>query len=136
MAQNQSPIYTLVPHSAISAAITSANTAMDGTGTVTALFTAGSNGSYVSLVIIRALGTNVATAIRIFLNNGSTNATAGNNALVRELSLPATTASNTAALPSFEIPLGFAISPNYVLNATIGTAVSAGVVCVAVGGDY
>jgi len=136
MAANTSPVFTLTPHTAIGASMTAANTAMDGTGTVTALFTAGANGSYVRKVIVRAQGTNVATVLRVFLNNGGANSTATNNALIAELSIPATTASNTAAQPSFEIPVEMAIPASYVLNATIGTAVAAGVIATTVGGDY
>ena len=136
MAANTAPIYTAVPVSSIGTTLTTANNAMDGTGTVVAVFTAGANGSYVSKIIARAQGSNTATVLRIFLNNGSTNTTASNNALIAELSMPTTTASATSALPSFEIPLGFAIGASYVLNACLGTTVAAGVICTGVGGNY
>ena len=136
MAANTAPIFTLTPHSAVGASITAANTAMDGTGTVQTGFTAGANGSYIRKVIVRAQGSNVATVFRVFLNNGGSNTVATNNALIAELSLPITTASNSVALPSFEIPLEFAVPASYALLFTIGTAVAAGVIPVTVGGDY
>jgi len=136
VAANTSPIYTLTPQSSFGTSITTANTNMDGTGTQVTLFTAGTNGAYVSKVIVRAQGSNTATVLRIFLNNGSDHTTASNNALIAELSMPTTTASNTVALPSFEIPLGFAITGGYLLNAAIGTTVSAGVICTVIAGNY
>jgi hypothetical protein len=109
---------------------------MDGTGTVLTVLTAGANGSYVSKLIVRALGTNVATVVRVFVNNGLTNGTAANNALIGELSIPATTASTSQAQPSFEIPVGFAIPASYLINVTIGTTVSAGLIVTASAGNY
>jgi hypothetical protein len=136
MAANTQPVFTLTPHTAIGASITSANTATDGTGTVQTMFTAGASGSYVKKVVVRALGSNAASVFRVFLNNGGSNTTATNNALIAELSMPVTTASNSVALPSFEIPLEFAMPASYTLLATIGTAVSGGVIPTVIGGDY
>ncbi len=117
--------------------ITAANTAMDGTGTVNTVFTAdATNGSYVNKLIVRGLGTNVTTVMRVFINNGSTNATASNNALIGEINIPATTASNTAALNAVELPLNIVLAPGYKINVTLGTAVAAGVTVTAVGGNY
>lgn len=139
MAANTIPVYTVVPAIQWCTAVTAANTAMDGTGTVTTVFTssgANSAGSYLRRMIIRAAGTNVATVIRLFVNNGSTNTTAANNVLLNELSLPATTATNSAALPTFEIPLEFALPNSYKINITLGTAVAAGYVAAILAGDY
>src|ERR1700722_3493077 len=85
---NTSPIYTLTPTIAWSGAVTAANSALDGTGTVYGICTAGSNGAYVQRIRIKALGTNIATVMRIFINNGSASSTATNNVLYGELSLP------------------------------------------------
>ena len=61
---------------------------MDGTGTVTTVFTAGSNGSYVQRIVARPAGTNVASVLRVFINNGSASSTNTNNVLFTEVSLP------------------------------------------------
>jgi hypothetical protein len=83
------------------------------------------------------IGSNVATVLRLFINNGSTNATAGNNALYKEYSLPATTLSETAQMASdIEIPLDLFLPSGYKINATIGTTVAAGWSLVALAGDY
>jgi hypothetical protein len=138
MSANTSPIFSkLGDIQWAPAPITAANTAKDGTGTVATAFTAdATNGGFVQKLIARPLGTNVATVLRVFLNNGSTNATAANNALIAEMTLPATTLSEVAAQPDFILPLNLAIPPGYKLNCTIGTAVAAGHQVTAFGGAY
>lgn len=137
MPANTSPIFSLTPvNSWGTTAITTANTAKDGTGTVLTVYTAGANGSYVQRVRFRPSGTAVQTVARLFINNGSTNATAANNILFDEITLSAITLSETAAQPSFEIPLNFALPAGYKLNITIGTTVAAGWYVSAIGGDY
>lgn len=124
--------------------ISGANTAMDGTGTVVTVFTAdATNGGRVERLRIQPLGTNVATVLRVFMNNGSTNATAGNNSLVAEITLPATTASNVAALTPQDLPnamelfaFPLVLPPGYKLNIAIGTAIAAGIAVTALGGSY
>lgn len=118
-------------------ALTTANTAKDGTGTVLTVFTAdATNGGYVHSIRFRPAGTNIATVARVFWNNGSTNATAANNILRDEITLAATTLSEVAALALYEIPLGYAMQPGYKLNVTLGTTVAAGYYVSVVGGSY
>lgn len=141
MAANIAPIFSALGSLQwTSSFLTTANTAMDGTGTVVTIATgnaAGNNaGGFIQKLIIRAVGTNVASVMRIFLNNGSTNATAGNNALIAEITLPAVTVSQTAAMAPIDYPLNFVLPAGYKLNATIGTTVAAGYVITAVGGQY
>ena len=137
MPANTSPIFSLTPKTSWgTTAITTANTAKDGTGTVLSVYTAGSNGSYVQRVRFRPSGTSVQTVARLFINNGSTNATAANNILFDEITLSAITISETSAQPSFEIPMNFALPAGYVLNVTIGTTVAAGWYVSTIGGDY
>lgn len=138
MPANTTPIFPLTP--AIhwgAAAITAANTAKDGTGTVTTVFTAGAvDGSRVDYIKSRALGSNVATVLRIFVNNGLTNATPANNVLFMERTIPATTLSETAEIADIYIPLDISLPAGFRLNVTIGTAVAAGLMVSAVGGHY
>jgi len=131
------PIYSRVADIQWGAPLTTANTAMDGTGTVTTVFTAdATNGGFVQKLRLRAAGSNVATVMRIFVNNGSTNATPGNNTLYDEISLPITTAAAAAATSGFEVPLGFALPPGYKINVTLGTTVAGGWVPTIIGGKY
>ena len=114
-----------------------ANTTKDLTlGTNYLVFTASTNGGYVQRLRFRALGTNVATVARVFINNGSTNATQVNNVLWDEVSLPATTVSETSALATYEVPLNFALPAGYRLYVTLGTGVAAGYSITCIGGKY
>lgn len=136
MAANQKPIFPSAPKAQITTKLTTANTAKDGTGTVVTLGTAGANGAFVGTIEALPLGTNVASVLRVFLNNGSTNATATNNSLKEEISLPATTINEAAGQTKIVITCNYAIPAGYVLNATIGTTVAAGWQVTALMGDY
>ena len=116
---------------------TTANTAKDGTGTVLNVFTADTtNGGFVQRIRFRAAGTNTGTVARVFINNGLTNATPANNILYDEITLAATTLSETSALAVYELPLNFALPPGYKLNVTLGTTVAAGYFVSVIGGKY
>lgn len=129
--------FAATPKLYIGGALTAANTALDGTGATgrTQVFEGGVNGSVLDKVIVRHKGTNVQTVVRIFINNGSTPETAGNNSLVAEKTIAANTLSQTAESTHFEIPLNLPIPAGYDVYATIGTAVSAGLQFTGVGGD-
>lgn len=135
---NNSPIYTKNGRVNWGAAvITAANTAKDGTGTVDTIFTAdATNGSFVQKIKFRPAGTNIQTVARIFINNGSTNATAANNILYDEVTLPATILSETGAINGPELYFNIALPAGYKINVTLGTAVAAGYYASVVGGDY
>lgn len=136
-APNTLSLYSRVGDIQWAAAILTANTAMDGTGTVATAFTAdATNGGFVQRLRLKSIGTNIATVARIFINNGLTNATPANNTLLDEITLPATTASATLATATFEVPLGFALPPGYKINVVLGTTVAAGWVPTVVGGKY
>ena len=146
MAVNTQPIYTGTPdiqwgsadgNAGAAGPLKTANTAMDGTGTVLTVFTADAvNGGFVRSVRCCAAGTNIATVIRIFINNGSTNATIANNVLVAQMTLNAVTAAAAAATTDQEFPLGFALPLGYKINVTLGTTVAAGWSVSVVGGKY
>ena len=144
MAANTIPIYTKLGQIGFSSiTLTTANTAKDGTGTTALLFTAGADGARVERIRARALGTNVATVLRIFINNGSDPAVAANNILYAEKTIAATTLSETAELALNELPtttdttaFPIVLPPSYRLYCTIGTTISAGIRVMAIGGTY
>ncbi len=146
MALNNNPIFTGTPdiqwgavdgNGGSAGGLKTANTAKDGTGTVLTVFTAdGTNGGFLQKLRIRALGSNVATVLRVFINNGSTNATVANNTLYDEITLPATTLIETAALNPVELQMNTALPAGYKINVTLGTTISAGVMVTGVGGKY
>jgi len=138
MAANTTPIFTLSSHIGWGGGITTANATMDlTTGTVYPIFTGGTNGSYVQKIRFRHTGSNAsATVARVWINNGSTTTTAANNVLWDEITLATNTLSQTAASVNYELPLNFAIPPNYVIYVTIGTAAAGGIDATVIGGDY
>ena len=122
------------------AILSTANTAKDGTGSVAIIFTGqtagNAAGNFVQRLIARPLGTNVATVLRVFINNGSANTTAANNNLIAEVTLPATALSETSAQPDYVLPLNFVLPAGYKINCTLGTAVAAGFAVSVIGGEY
>lgn len=135
---NINPIYPGGPQIEWTPAfVTAANTAKDGTGTVDTVFTADATyGSYLKEIKFRAVGTNIQTVARIFLNNGDKNATASNNSLMYEITLAATTLSETQNQNDFVLGLDLPIPKGYKINITLGTAVAAGYQVTGIGGSY
>lgn len=137
MPANLDPIYSRVGSVQWTPNVTAANTAMDGTGTVNTIWTAdATNGGYLQYIKCKALGTNVQTVARFFINNGGANSTAANNVLFGELTLGTTTASNNASNQEYSYPVNIALPPGYKINVAIGTAVAAGWEFCGVGGAY
>lgn len=136
MSANTSPIFLLTPKNSYATTGTNANTALDGTGTVVTVYTAGANGSKVEDVILQHMGTNVSTVVRFFVNNGSTNATATNNALVHEETMAANSLVQNASSTSVVWRANLILGAGYKLNVTIGSAIAAGIMTTCVGGDY
>ena len=138
MAGNSTPIYSKVADWQWIGPVLTANTSKDLTaGTSYLAFTAdATNGGYVKKLRIRHLGTNVATVMRVFINNGSTIVTATNNILFDEIGIAANTVSETSASTVYELPINEALAPGYKIYVTIGTAVAAGLAVTAVAGKY
>jgi hypothetical protein len=144
VAANTVPIYSKAGQIEWAPAeLKTANTAMDGTGTVATIFTAGADGGRVERVRCKANGTNVATVLRLFINNGGANTTAANNNLYAEKTIAATTASAVAALLTNELPdtvdttaFPIVLPAGYKLLATIGTTIASGIQVTAVGSSY
>lgn len=140
MAKNTDPRYTIKgnPGSANSTTMapTLTTAAADFTG-ISAnnllVFTADTtNGSRLVGIHFEAIGTNTQSVARIYINNGSTNTTAANNSLVGQITLPATTTSNTVAVLSadFIFPGGYVDLPEagspWRIYVGLGTTVAAG----------
>jgi hypothetical protein len=143
MATNTIPIYSKAGQISWSGLIQTANTAKDGTGSATVIFTAGVDGARVERIRARAAGTNVATVLRIFINNGSNAEVAANNVLYAEATLAATTLSEVALITLVEFPnttdttaLPIVLPAGYKILATIGMTVAAGYYLTAVGSTY
>lgn len=145
MPANTSPIYSITGDTQSVAQNNSglvvgptANTALDGSGTLYKLFTAGANGSYVQKIRFRPVGSPAATVCRVFISS-STTTSATNTWLYDEITLPAVTLSQTAATSVFELPMNFALPASYLLYVTFGTSTGSagtGYSVVAIAGDY
>lgn len=108
------------------------------TATDTALiFTAGANGSQLSTLRVRfsqtastaPSGSTTASVIRVWLNNGSTNATAANNLYYDDVALPVTLYSSTASMATYTIdfkglviPAGWKVYAGLVSTLTLANA--------------
>lgn len=137
MASNTSPVFVSGPKISWSGSMTTADTDTSmATGTSYLVYTAGANGSKVETVNIWHLGTNVSTVVRFFVNNGSSTGTAANNALVQEFTMAANSVSQNAASVPVVWAANLYLGSGYKLYATLGTAVSAGIMAAAQGGDY
>jgi hypothetical protein len=138
MAANTAPIFTLAPDVQWSTTtVSSSNATTDLTsGTSYLIFSASIDGGFIQRVRFRALGTNVATVGRLWINNGATTGSAANNTLIDEITLNSTTAAAAASLANQEIPVNFALPTGYRLFVTLGTTVAAGFDVTAIGGRY
>lgn len=141
MPMNTAPVYTLTPNIGWANIVAAdANTALNGTGTMSTVFTAGSNGSMVNCIKVKSSTTTATSAagiLRIFINNGSTNATDTNNTLVSEQLLTANTASATANTINYCFPLNIQLPAGYKIICTVSTmAASTGWQMTCEGGDY
>lgn len=146
MAANTIPIFPITPNVSWTSSIATANTAKDGTGTAAVAFTAGTEGSKIDQIKVRALGTNIATVLRLFINNGASAETATNNTLIHEVTIAATTLAEDSALADNDILIvkdtGVNVSPipylpgGYKILATVGTTIAAGLQVTVHGGDY
>lgn len=88
MAPNTNPPFVKDPRIGI-AQIATANTNRDGTGTIGTVLTAGTYGTRVHRIIIKATGTTTAGMIRVFIHDGT------NYRLYREIAVTAATPSGT-----------------------------------------
>lgn len=122
----------------VSGALTAAANDFTGAGANNQLeFTAGANGAFLEKLRFKALGTNVVTVARIFLNNGNTNGTASNNTMIGEIALPATTSSAvTLTGPDIDYVLNARLSPGWRIYVGLATAVAAGWQITAFGGQF
>lgn len=115
MPANTSAIFGLTPISA-GVAIATANANLDGTGTIGTVFSAGSNGSWINGVHIKATVSTTNGMVRLYIYTGAT------YYLIHEEPIPGITKS--ASVPAFQtyVPLNKAIPTGYSLRASTENA--------------
>jgi hypothetical protein len=134
---NTQPIFSIAGEAQWSVSMIAFNTTTDLTsGTIYPVFTGGTNGSYVQKIRFRHQGTNSATVVRVFINNGGATTTATNNTLWDEITVAANTLVQNAASINYELPLGFALPAGYRIYCTFGTSTTGGIIATVIGGDY
>lgn len=109
-----------------------ANTAQDGTGSVTQIFQADTTeGGFVDEIRLKPVGSPAATVARVFIctvsgafTPGTTN-TAANTAMISEMSLATVSSSNTTAQNDISLPIRKPIPAGYRLLMTFGTSTGA-----------
>lgn len=149
MPANTSPIFTLTPNIGVNVIGVSANVKSDGAGTVATdmmkVFTAGTNGSYVSRIRFNPFASSAATAtaatvIRIYYSTvGSSTTTSADTHLIYEFAAAQQTADQTTTATFYiEVPLGFAMPASSFLHCSshIVNNASTGWQAVCFGGDY
>lgn len=142
MPANTTPIFSIQGETQWSTLMNAANQG-NVTGTTSYLvFTAGTNGSFVQKIRFRHVppsGNTNATVARVWINNGLDVTNPANSSLFDEITIANnTTFSQVASTPFYEIPLNFALNPNYRIYVTLGTAPTAGanIQATVIGGDY
>lgn len=128
MALNTAPIYSGVGDIQWgTTALTTANPSYEASGSGAVLiFSASASGSFVQRVRFKASGSTTATVARIFIADTELPSTGSNVVLFDEVTLAATTATQTAATTTYELPMNIALPPNYKIVATVATAQVAG----------
>lgn len=141
MPANTSPIFSSGGSASWSSVMTASNPGHVSGTTSYLVFTAGSNGSYVSKIRFRHLplsNNSNATRASVWINNGSAVGTASNSTLFDEITIAANTVNNAAASVNYELPLNLALPSGYTIYVTLGTAPSVGsaIQATVVGGNY
>jgi len=139
MGVNNAPIYSAKGDIQFAAAgLTTSNANYDGTGTVSLVCTAGSDGNFIQRMRFKASGSTTAAVGRIFINNGSNVAVGTNNFLYDEVTLPTITLSTTAATTTIEVPMNFVLPYPQKIYASISVSQPAGGgwVVGTIGGSY
>lgn len=132
MAANTTPIFTITPQVG-RVRIATANAARDGTGTLGAVITGGTNGTRIDRIVITATATTTAGMIRLFIDDGS-NVRAWKEVVVTAITVGAAVAAFTATISSPDSQPLLVLPSTYILKAGTHNAESFDVTCSA--GDY
>lgn len=132
MAANTAPIFGLTPV-IWKAAVSTANTARDGTGTISTVGSAGSNGSRIEEIVVKATGDPADSVVTIFLHDGT------NYFLWDEFDLgdPAAASNTVAGYRESRTYRNLVLPTGWSLRAAITVALTTGAINVfALGSDY
>lgn len=136
---NIDPIFPATIKSPIVAPVLTANTNLDGTGTVVEIYqspNAGAGSIIYGINVMRRDSAATVQTLRLFLNNGSSNTIATNNTLLKEITIPAITLSGASATPEIWVPLNLFLQANYRLYTAVHSGYTNGLAIVPFIGDY
>jgi hypothetical protein len=140
MAVNTNPIYSGTGQIGFTTVLTAANATYDANAAnAVTLIKASDSGSFIQRIRFKASGSATATVARVFLNNaGGVTSSAANSVLFDEITLAATTATQTAATAVYELPINIALPSGSAVVVTIATAQAGGGgwYASAIGGSY
>ena len=131
MTANTDPIFTLVPkigHGIIS----TANTNLDGSGTIVTIITGGTNGTRITRIVTQAITTTTAGIVRLYIYDGA------EYMLWREISVTAITIDNSTVGFTSTIDLNGekALILPYGWSLAAAPSIAESFVVTAEGGDY
>lgn len=96
--------------------ISTANSNLDGTGTLGTVLTGASNGTLIKSIIVKAQTSTTQGMIRLFVNGG------GATELIAEIEVPAVTKSSTDPSYEYYMELNYALKSGYVFKAATQNA--------------
>lgn len=131
MAANTTPIFTITPVYD-ECLVTTANTAMDGSGTMVDLIAGTVNGTRVDRIVFQALATTVAGLLRLFIYDS----VAGTTRLIQEVPVTVITASTTVAAWSQVIEFSRGLILPSTSTIRVSTSVTNTFAVTAFGGAY
>jgi hypothetical protein len=137
MALKNDPVFVQTPK-AFSTTITSANTNLDGTGTITTLYTAGSDGTLITSLRAFARATVTATALRLFLSlDGGTTWVFFDEKLMSAYTIANTTAQTPVTFVDKTTPdAAIRLPASAKIGATIAVALAGGIAFCGEAVDY
>ena len=94
-----------------------ANTGLDGTGTLSTIITAADSGTYIKSIIIKTTTRALQGMVRFFIYDGT------NTRLIKEIQIdPHAAGSGTWPTCSYPIQLGFFLKSGYILKSSVEVA--------------
>lgn len=110
--------------------ISTANSNLDGTGTLGAVLTGAANGTLIKSIIIKAQTNTTQGMVRLYSNGG------GATELIAEIEIPAVTKSGSN--PSFEtyLEINYALKSGYILKASTQNAETFNVIAEGLDWEY
>lgn len=96
--------------------ISTANSNLDGTGTLGTVLTGAANGTLIKTVTIKGTGNTSQGMVRLFIYDGA------NTRMLQEINIPTMTASSTDPAFEIHIPLNYVLESGFILKASTQVA--------------